>query len=200
MLTVPATGCSRRRSPGRILGRGTKAKLSWYEYQGFSRQASGISKSQSLSFVVIRHFMCTICLPDVSIRILIVDDNEVFRRPLQRTLEAAGCEVVTVASGEDALHLLARSPVDLVLTDHHLPGMDGVHLITRIKAIHPAVAIIVMTAHGTIESAVEARRHGADDYLVKPFAMPDLLSAIHRALERQQSPARAASSGEPWPK
>ena len=136
----------------------------------------------------------------VSIRVLIVDDNEVFRRPLQRTLEAAECEVVAVPSGEDALHLLARSTVDLVLTDHHLPGMDGVDLTTRIKALHPAVAIIVMTAHGTTESAVEARRHGADDYLVKPFAMPDLLRAIHRALEQQQSPARAATSGEPWPK
>ena len=128
----------------------------------------------------------------VSIRVLLVDDNEVFRRPLQRTLEAAGCDVVAAPSGEDALHLLARSTVDLVLTDHHLPGMDGVHLTTRIKAIQPTVAIIVMTAHGTTESAVEAKRHGADDYLVKPFAMPDLLRAIHRALEQHQSPTRAA--------
>ena len=135
----------------------------------------------------------------VSIRVLIVDDNEVFRRPLQRTLEAAGCEVVAVPSGEDALAVLDRSAVDLLLTDHRLPGMDGVQLITRIKAIHPTLAIIVMTAYGTIESAVEARRHGADDYLVKPFEMPELLLALHRALGQQPSPARAASSGEPWP-
>lgn len=136
----------------------------------------------------------------VSIRVLIVDDNEVFRRPLQRTLEAAGYEVVAVPSGEDALHVLDRNTADLVLTDHRLPGMDGVQLITRIKAIHPTLAIIVMTAYGTIESAVEARRHGADDYLVKPFEIPDLLLAIHRALEQQETPARAASSGEPRPK
>ncbi len=71
-----------------------------------------------------------------------------------------------------------------------LPGIDGVQLITRIKAAHPAVAIIVMTAYGPIESAVEARRRGADDYLVKPFEMPDLLRALHRALERQKAPAR----------
>src|SRR5205814_2160434 len=128
--------------------------FSWFEYRGLTRQASAISKSQALSFVVIGHFLCTVCLPDVSCRLLIVDDNEVFRRPLQRTLEAAGCEVVAVTSGEDALHLLARSTVDRVLTDHHLPGMDGVHLTTRIKAILPAMAIIVMTARGTIESAV----------------------------------------------
>ena len=104
-----------------------------------------------------------------------------------------------VASGEDALHVLDRRAVDLVLTDHRLPGMDGGQLITRIKALHPALATIMMTAYGTIESAVEARRHGADDYLVKPFEMPDLLFAIHRALEQQPSPTQVASSGEPGP-
>lgn len=132
----------------------------------------------------------------MSIRVLIVEDNEIFRRPLQRTLETAGCEVVAVPSGEDALDVLDRSAFDLLLTDHRLPGMDGVQLITRIKAKHPAMAILVMTANGTIESAVEARRHGADDYLVKPFEMPDLLRALHRALE-QKSLARAASPGGP---
>ena len=133
----------------------------------------------------------------VRIRVLIVEDDEVFRRPLQRALEAAGCEVVAVPSGEDALAVLDRSTVDLLLTDHRLPGIDGVQLITRSKAIHPALAVIVMTAYGTAESAVDARRHGADAYLVKPFAMPDLLVALHGALEQQKSPARAASSERP---
>ena len=131
------------------------------------------------------------------IRVLIVEDDEVFRRPLQRALEAAGYEVVAVPSGEDALAVLDRSAVDLLLTDHRLPGMDGVQLITRSKAMHPALAVIVMTAHGTAESAVDARRHGADAYLVKPFAMPDLLVALHGALEQQKSPSRAASSERP---
>jgi DNA-binding NtrC family response regulator len=126
----------------------------------------------------------------MSIRVLVVDDNEVFRRPLQRALEAAGFEVVAVPSAEDALEVLAASPVDVLLTDHRLPGMDGVQLITRIKATHPALAIIVMTAYGTSESAVEAKRRGADDYLVKPFEVPDLLRALHRALDQQKSPAR----------
>lgn len=123
-------------------------------------------------------------------RILIVDDNEVFRRPLQRALEHAGFKVVAVPSAEDALDVLDETTVDLLLTDHRLPGIDGVQLITLIKATHPAVAIIGMTAYGTIESAVEARRRGADDYLLKPFEMPDLLRALHRALERQKAPAR----------
>ena len=77
---------------------------------------------------------------------------------------------------------------------HRLPGIDGLQLITRIKATHPAVAIIAMAAYGTSESAVEARRCGADDYLVKPFEMPDLLRAIHRALDQQKSPAHGGAT------
>jgi len=126
----------------------------------------------------------------MSVRILIVDDNEVFRLPLQRALEAAGFEVIAVPSAEDALDVLDGSTVDVLLTDQHLPRMDGVQLITRVKATHPAMGIIAMTAYGTIESAVEARRRGADDYLVKPFEVPDLLRALHRALDQQKSPAR----------
>jgi DNA-binding NtrC family response regulator len=130
----------------------------------------------------------------MSSRILIVDDNEVFRLPLQRALEAAGFEVIAVPSAEDALDVLDGKTVDLLLTDHRLPGIDGVQLLTRIKATHPALATIVMTAYGTTESAVEARRHGADDYLVKPFEVPDLLRALHRALEQQKSPAHRRSA------
>src|SRR5262245_35566509 len=126
----------------------------------------------------------------MSIRVLLVDDNEVFRRPLQRALEIAGFEVVAVPSAEDALDALDGRTVDVLLTDRRLPRMDGLHLITRIRATHPAVAIIAMTAYGTSESAVEARRCGADGYLVKPFEVPDLMHAIDRALDQQKSPAR----------
>lgn len=130
----------------------------------------------------------------MSNRILIVDDNEVFRLPLQRALEAAGFEVVAVPSAEDALDVLDGRTVDLLLTDHRLPGIDGVQLLSRIKATHPALATIVMTAYGTIESAVEARRQGAADYLLKPFEVPDLLRALHRALDQQKSPAHRRSA------
>ena len=130
----------------------------------------------------------------MSIRILIVDDNEVFRLPLQRALEAAGFEVIAVPSAEDAIDVLDGSTVDVLLTDQRLPRMDGVQLITRVKATHPAMGIIAMTAYGTIESAVEARRRGADDYLVKPFEVPDLLRALHRALDQQKSPAHRRSA------
>ena len=126
----------------------------------------------------------------MSICILLVDDSEFFRDPLQRTLEAAGFEVVAVPSAEDALAALDGSSVDLLLTDYRLPGIDGLQLITRVKATHPTVAIIAMTAYGTTESAVEARRRGANDYLVKPIEVPDLLRAIHRALDQRKPSAR----------
>lgn len=98
-------------------------------------------------------------------------------------------EVTAVPSAEDALDALDGRTVDVLLTDQRLPGMDGVQLITRIRATHPALAIIVMTAYGTVESAVEARSRGADDYLLELFEVPDLLSALHRALDQQKSPA-----------
>jgi DNA-binding NtrC family response regulator len=119
-------------------------------------------------------------------RLLLVDDDEVFLRPLHRTLELRGYEVLPVQSGEEALDALKSEDVDLVLTDRRLPGMDGVELVRQIKADHPDLAVIVMTAYGTIESAVEAMRLGAEDYLVKPFEVAELFLVIRRAIEFQE--------------
>jgi DNA-binding NtrC family response regulator len=119
-------------------------------------------------------------------RLLLVEDDEVFLRPLQRTLELRGYEVLPVPSGEDALEALKSEDVDAILTDRRLPGMDGVELVRQVKAEHPDLAVVVMTAYGTIESAVEAMRLGAEDYLVKPFEMAELLLVIRRAIEFQE--------------
>ncbi len=119
-------------------------------------------------------------------RILLVEDDEVFLRPLQRTLERAGYEVLPAPSAEDALEALKAEDVDVVLTDKRLPGLDGVELVRRMKADHPDLAAVVMTAHGTIESAVEAMRLGAEDYLVKPFEAAELLVVIRRSIEFQE--------------
>jgi len=116
-------------------------------------------------------------------RILIVEDDEIFLRPLQRTLEVAGYEVLVVPSGEDAIDLLKKDDVDLVLTDKRLPGIDGVEIVRRIKADHSNLAVVVMTAYGTIGSAVEAMRLGAEDYLVKPFDAAEVLMVLRRAIE-----------------
>jgi DNA-binding NtrC family response regulator len=119
-------------------------------------------------------------------RILIVEDDEIFLRPLQRTLEVAGYDVVAVSSGEEAIDLLKNDDLDLVLTDRRLPGVDGVELVRRLKADLPDLGVIVMTAYGTIESAVEAMRMGAEDYLVKPFETAQVLLVVRRALEMQE--------------
>jgi len=116
-------------------------------------------------------------------RLLLVEDDEVFLRPLHRTLELKGYEVVPVHSAEEALESLKAEDVDVVLTDRRLPGMDGVELVRQIKAEHPDLAVVVMTAYGTIGSAVEAMRVGAEDYLVKPFDAPEALMVIRRSIE-----------------
>ncbi|HXH82205.1 MAG TPA: sigma-54 dependent transcriptional regulator [Candidatus Tectomicrobia bacterium] len=116
-------------------------------------------------------------------RILIVEDDEIFLRPLQRTLEVAGYEVLVVSSGEEAIDLLKGDDVDLVISDKRLPGIDGVELVRRIRHEHPDLAVIVMTAYGTIGSAVEAMRLGAEDYLVKPFDASEVLLVVRRAIE-----------------
>ena len=91
-------------------------------------------------------------------RVLIVEDDDVFLRPLRRALELDGFDVLTAGSGEEALDLLKREDVDLALTDQRLPGMDGVAVVRRLKTEHPEVGVVVMTAYGTIGSAVEATR------------------------------------------
>jgi len=116
-------------------------------------------------------------------RVLIVEDDEIFLRPLQRTLEVEGYDVLVAGSGEEAMELLKSDDVDLVLTDKRLPGVDGVELVRRIKSDHPDLAVVVMTAYGTIGSAVEAMRLGAEDYLVKPFEAAEMLMVLRRAIE-----------------
>src|SRR5499426_361217 len=119
-------------------------------------------------------------------RILIVEDDAVFLRPLLRVVDAEGYEVRAMQSGEAALELLRHEDFDLVLADKQLPKMDGIELVRQIKAGHPDVAIVVMTAHATVESAVEALRLGAVDFLLKPFELTEAVLAIRHAIELQE--------------
>jgi DNA-binding NtrC family response regulator len=124
-------------------------------------------------------------------RLLLVEDDEVFFRPLRRTLELKGYEVLAAHSAEEALEALKGEDVDVLLTDRRLPGMDGVELVRQVKGEHPDLAVVVMTAYGTIESAVEAVRLGAEDYLVKPFEPAALLLVLRRAIEFQELRAQS---------
>jgi DNA-binding NtrC family response regulator len=115
--------------------------------------------------------------------ILLIDDDESLRRVVEYNLREDGYEVVTAENGRVGLQRFQETGADLVLTDIRMPEMDGVELMARLKAMAPDLPIIVLTAHGTIDSAVEAMKVGAFDYLTKPFSRDQLLAAVRKALE-----------------
>ena len=125
-------------------------------------------------------------------RILVVDDEEVMRESLQYTLDIEGFTVITAASGREALKKLQEEDVEILLADLKMPGMDGIELVRRVKRDHPKLPIILMTAFGTVSSAVEAMRDGADDYLPKPFETDLLLVTIERCLRQSAADAELA--------
>lgn len=115
--------------------------------------------------------------------ILLIDDDESLRRVVEYNLREDGYRVVTAADGRNGLQRFHESTVDLVLTDIRMPEMDGVELLTHLKAMQPDLPVIVLTAHGTIDSAVEAMKVGAFDYLTKPFSRDQLEASVRKALE-----------------
>jgi two-component system response regulator AtoC len=115
-------------------------------------------------------------------RVLVVEDERYVRESLREILREKGYEVVEAGAVADAMALLARSPVDVVLTDFRLPGADGLEMVRQVQSGSPDVPVIVLTGQGTIASAVECLKAGASDYLLKP-ADPDALDvALERAL------------------
>lgn len=119
-------------------------------------------------------------------RILVVDDDESLRRVTQMQLEEIGYEVKAAPGGEEALALLDEWDAALVLTDLRMPGLSGMELLKRIRNEHPETAVVLMTAFGTISSAVEAIKAGAYDYITKPVDFEELALLVSRALERQE--------------
>jgi DNA-binding NtrC family response regulator len=117
--------------------------------------------------------------------LLIVDDEPDMLQLLKRSLEPdLRCNVCTADSGESALHLLANTTFDLVLADIKMPGMDGLALLELIRRNHPGLTVVMMTAYGHIEMAVEAMRAGAYDFITKPFEHDTLVLRLEKALER----------------
>ena len=115
--------------------------------------------------------------------ILIVDDEKNYLVVLKALLENEGYEILTVDNALDALRLIRESDLDLVLTDMKMPGMSGMEILDETKKINDELPIIMMTAHGTIEMAVEAMKKHAFDYITKPFQNEELKLTIKKALE-----------------
>ena len=118
-------------------------------------------------------------------KILIVDDEPIKRSVLEDELRAAGHTVVTAANPLEAAPALAETFFDVVVTDLRMPGQDGLSFLRDLKRQHADQAVIVMTAYGTVETAVEAMKLGAFDYVQKPFATEELLLKLDRFSEYQ---------------
>jgi DNA-binding NtrC family response regulator len=121
-----------------------------------------------------------------SLRLLIVDDDESLRQTLARRFQRQGMAVTEAATGEQALDLAAAGRYDVALLDLHLPGMSGIDLLTELKERQPALEALLLTAHGSVETAIQAMKRGAYDYLTKPFHLPELEVQIQKAYEKVQ--------------
>ena len=116
-------------------------------------------------------------------RVLVVDDDESLRRVTQVQLEQAGCDTKVAADGAEALALLQTSPQDLVITDLKMPGMSGLDLLRRIRSEYPDTVVVMITAFGAVDTAVDAMKAGAYDYITKPIHADELELVVRRALE-----------------
>ena len=117
----------------------------------------------------------------MSTSILVIEDEDKLRRVLELQLRTAGFEVLQAGSAENGMKLADRA--DLILTDLKLPGMDGLELLNAIRRQNSNTPVIIMTAFGTIEGAIEAMKAGAADFLLKPFSIDHLMAVIQKALE-----------------
>ena len=115
--------------------------------------------------------------------ILIVEDEQVLRESLASLLESEGYEVVTAANGREGYDLILSRPVDIVLTDVRMPEMDGMSLLRHLRQVAPETPVIMLTAFGSVETAVDAMKAGAVDYLIKPVQFDEVLLRIERAKE-----------------
>ena len=118
--------------------------------------------------------------------ILVVDDEKNYLLVLSEVLQDEGYEVLTAQGGHEALDIQKSSDLDLILTDMKMPGMDGIELLENIKALDPDLPVIMMTAHGTVDKAVEAMQKGAYSYILKPFDNERLTIYVKKAVSLYQ--------------
>ncbi|MHC4392551.1 MAG: sigma-54-dependent transcriptional regulator [Planctomycetota bacterium] len=121
-----------------------------------------------------------------AIRVLLVDDEPLYLETLERIFRRDGLSVRTATSAEAALESLEQAPVDVVVTDIVMPGLSGVELIEKVKAFPESPEVVLLTGHATVDTAVQAMKLGAYDYLTKPASVPDLDRVIRKAYERIQ--------------
>ncbi len=116
-----------------------------------------------------------------NITLLIVDDEVEFATTLAERMELRGITTQTANNGKDALEMVHSSPPDIVILDLKMPDMSGLDVLQRIKAIHPAIEVIMLTGHGSTASGIEGMEKGAFDYIMKPVDLTELLEKIRLA-------------------
>ena len=119
-------------------------------------------------------------------KIMVVDDDSLGREYLYETLMRGGYEVASVSNGQQAITRISKEAYDVIFLDMKMPGMCGMEVLEKVKSISPETVVILMTAHGTIETAVEAMKKGAYDYIIKPFSPEQIELLISRVNERQK--------------
>src|ERR1700735_3769747 len=114
--------------------------------------------------------------------ILIIEDEAKLRRLIELQLADEGFHARSAPDAEAGLQLLRREPFDLVVSDFKLPGMSGLDFLHEVKHVDASLPVILMTAYGTVESAVEAMKAGASDYVLKPFSLAELVMVVRKEL------------------
>lgn len=119
-------------------------------------------------------------------KLMVVDDEQRFLQTTKKLLTQKGYDTVTAASGEEALEMLGRHPVHVVILDVKMPGMDGNQTLREIKRLHPLVEVIMLTGHATVESAIDGLKSGAADYLMKPADINEVVAKAEDAFSRRR--------------
>ncbi|AQV00929.2 response regulator [Desulfococcus multivorans] len=128
---------------------------------------------------------------------MLVDDEERFLTTTQKLLNKKGYDVQIASSGQEALEILERKIIHVVILDVKMPGMDGIETLKQIKSRFPLVEVIMLTGHATVESAVDGLKSGATDYLMKPTGLEELIRKAEEAFEkwkRMEEKIRLATS------
>src|SRR5262252_7256435 len=128
-------------------------------------------------------------------RVLIVDDELGVRESL-RTILDRECDVLTAASGDEALAVIGREPIDLVTLDLRMPGLGGIAVLERIRKIDPDIEAVIITGYGSLDTAIEGLRHRAFDYIAKPFDCDKVCGVVQAALARRLAARRLRSAPE----
>ena len=130
-------------------------------------------------------------------RILVVDDEAVIREAVKRILEQEGYQVITATSGHTALEKVQNDDFTVVISDLKMPGMGGMEVLKSIKILQPDVPVIIITGYATVETAVDAIKNGAFDYLSKPFTPPQVKELVNKAIEQRKLSGEGGSLGNP---